>query len=364
MHRDELKNMISRLHQEGRPAAVCFCSHVPAELFEAAGVGLIRVPYIEGAAEAASRLLPANVCPVVKNCADVCEEEALEDADLIIAETSCDGKRKLFELISRQERVYFFQPPQGTDRTYANPLIKSECLHLAKELRKRFGCRITDDSVRQAGEMINAERQSVRDLMAVQKETPPPVFGRQIFKTLEDNRRLTTSAGRAAANISARRAFISDRDGSPVPSSAARILITGCPLSGLYEKVIGAVEDNGGVVVCIENCEVLESAMRHFDTEAKDVYQSLADCYQMAACAIMSPNDRRFSLIRELVTDYRVDGILDIQLPVCHPFTVERDKMVRLSRELGVPYLSVQPDITDTDDGQITTRITAFLEMI
>ena len=42
-------------------------------------------------------------------------------------------------------------------------------------------------------------------------------------------------------------------------------------MSGVYEKIASTIESNGGVVVAFENCEVIKSAIRHFDTEKEDM---------------------------------------------------------------------------------------------
>ena len=94
MNNQNLQQLIDDCHKTGKKVAVLFCSHVPQEILLAADMIPLRIPYVRGVKDAASRLLPRNVCPVVKNCCDICEDEALKDADLILAETSCDGKRK------------------------------------------------------------------------------------------------------------------------------------------------------------------------------------------------------------------------------------------------------------------------------
>lgn len=363
MNKQELQTLIDSCHENGKKAAVSFCSHVPAELLDAAGVCPLRIPYVRGVADSASKILIHNLCPVVKNCCDICEDEALKDVDLIIAETSCDGKKKMYELLSRQNRVYYYQVAQGADRDYVNPLIYSECKCLAKELEKRFGAPVTDDAIRSAGALYNQERESILNLMEIQCQIPPAAWGRDIFHALEEHRTLPDVKERTAANRTTLQ-VLSSHD-SPVPKYAKRILVTGCPLSGVHDKILEAIEDNGGVVVCFENCEVMKAAVRHFDTEKEDVYAALADCYQNTACAIMSPNYQRFELLARLVQDYKVDGILDITLQTCHPYTVERDKMVRFCEDsLGIPYMAVETDAGESDKGQLTTRITAFIEML
>ena len=136
-------------------------------------------------------------------------------------------------------------------------------------------------------------------------------------------------------------------------------------MSGVYSKIVENIERNDGVIVAFENCEAIKPAIRHFDTENDDIFEAFADCYQNTACAIMSPNTIRFNLIEKLVDEYQVDGILDVTLQACHPYTVEKDKMMHFCTEdLGIPYMALETDAGDSDIGQLATRITAFIEML
>lgn len=363
MNRDQLQELIHNCHADGKRTALSFCSHVPQEILIAAGFCSLRLPFIAAEKDAASRILPKNVCPIVKNCCDICEDGALSDVSLIIAETSCDGKKKMYELVSYPERLCFYQVAQGTDRDYVIPLIQSECRYLVKEIERRFDIHIEDEQIRIAGELLNAERKSILDLMDIQRQAPPAAWGIDIFRILENNRTISDIKARTKANYAARTSLLSRE--SPVPKHAMRILITGCPLSAVYDKIISTIEKNGGVVVCFETCETAKYAARYFDTKKEDVYSALTECYQDTACAIMSPNNRRFALIRRLCSDYQVDGILDVSLQTCHPYTVERDRMSRFCREvLHIPYMSAETDDSDSDSGQLGTRIAAFMEML
>ena len=363
MNKQDLQNRISGCHADGKKVALSFCSHVPQEILEAAGFYSLRVPYIQDVEDAASEILVSNVCPIVKNVCDICEDPTFSEADLILAETSCDGKKKMYELLSDQDRLYFYQVGQGADRDYVRPLIKSEVKYLIREIKRRFDIDVTDDTIREAAKLVNAERESIKNLMAIQKSVPAAAWGGEIFKALETHRALPTIEDRIAANNAFREKLLSKE--SPVKKSARRILITGCPMSSVYSKIVEAVENNGGVIVAFENCEALKPAIRHFDTENEDIYEAFADCYQNTACAIMSPNTIRFNLIAELVNDYQVDGVLDVTLHACHPYTVEKDKMVRLCQDkLGIPYMTIETDAGNSNAGQLETRIAAFIEML
>ena len=362
MDKQQLKQMIAAIHAEGKQVAISFCSHVPQEILEAAGFCSVRVLHTEGIEDISGTALPSNLCPLVKKVYSLCQGDALSEADLIIAESSCDGKKKMYELLPRQEQLYYYQVPQGEDRSYVNPLIRSECNWLIKTLKQRFGAPVTEDSLRTAAQVWNAERKSVMDLMVLQQQVPPAAWGCEILDALDRNRRIPDTAERTAANEKAQKELSSRT--SPVPKSARRILVTGCPVSGVYRKIVGAIEANGGVVVCFENCEVVKSSRRHVNLASPDIIGAIADCYQDTACAIMAPNDLRFAVIGDILELYQVEGVVDLALQTCHAYTVERDKMRRFCTRKGVPYLPVETGFSDADTGQIITRVSAFIEML
>ncbi len=141
-------------------------------------------------------------------------------------------------------------------------------------------------------------------------------------------------------------------------------MITGCPISGVFDKTIGLIEKNGGVVVIMDNCSGIKSAKNMVDENDPNIYRAIAKRYLDIGCAVMTPNTNRMNQIRELVDEYKVDGIIDIVLQSCHPFSVERHSVKKLADELKVPYMSVETDYSQTDIGQLTTRFQAFIEMI
>lgn len=362
MDKLQLKTIIADCHKIGKKVAVSFCSHVPQEILEAAGFCFLRILHIDGVEDLSGQALPSNLCPLVKEVYSLCEGDALANADLVIAESSCDGKKKMYELLTRQEQLYYYQVPQGEDRNYVSPLIRSECRWLIKMLQQQFAADITDEKLRHASDACNAERQSIMALMALQKQIPPAAWGSEILEILEKNRMVSDVEGHTQANQQDYEVLLHRT--SPVPKDARRILVTGCPASGVYRKVVGAIEQNGGVVVCFENCEVVKSCRRKVDTSKDDIIGAIADCYQNTACAIMAPNDLRFAVLDDLLEDYQVEGIIDLALQTCHAYTVERDKMRRFCSRKGIPYLPVETGFSDADTGQIITRVTAFTEML
>ena len=129
-------------------------------------------------------------------------------------------------------------------------------------------------------------------------------------------------------------------------------------------KVIRAIEDNGGVVVCFENCTGMKP-LAMVDEENPDVYDALARKYLNIGCSCMSPNKNRLDLLDELIDDFQVDGVVDLVLQACHTYNVETALVKKLVKDKkGIPYTVVETDYSQAGIEQINTRMAAFIEML
>lgn len=82
-------------------------------------------------------------------------------------------------------------------------------------------------------------------------------------------------------------------------------------------------------------------------------------------CSVMSPNNNRLKLISELIDDYKVDGVIDMELHACHTYNVEKLTIERfVTEEKNIPYIQVETDYSQADVGQLKTRLSAFVEML
>ena len=95
---------IQSQREKGKKVAGIYCGYAPLELLYAMDlVPAVLCAFSNGTIEAAETVLPSNLCPLIKSSygfilKDTCPFFSLSDA--VIAETTCDGKKKMFELIS------------------------------------------------------------------------------------------------------------------------------------------------------------------------------------------------------------------------------------------------------------------------
>ena len=130
-------------------------------------------------------------------------------------------------------------------------------------------------------------------------------------------------------------------------------------------KVVKAIEDNGGVVVCYENCSGYKNFDELVDEDGDDIIGAIADRYLNIGCSVMTPNGSRYKLLDKLIDQYNVDGVIDMSLTACLTYNIESKSIEKfVTEKKGIPYLSVETDYSQADVGQLNTRITAFLEML
>ena len=179
---------VKKLKEEGRRVAGTFCTFTPLEILDAAGFTAVSLCGMSQETVAAAEVdLPANLCPLIKSSygfavSDKCPYTYF--SDLIVGETTCDGKKKMYELLSELKPVYVLHLPQGREE-YALDMWASELHRFIDFLEQRFHVTITDEALRAAAQQRNAERQARMELMAVQKRLPPPAFGQQLYKALD-----------------------------------------------------------------------------------------------------------------------------------------------------------------------------------
>jgi len=357
---------VKDVKEKGGKVAGIFCTFTPTEILDAAGfisVGLCGMS--DETIPAAESHLPKNLCPLIKSSygfalTDKCPYTYF--SDLIVGETTCDGKKKMYEMLNNIKPTYILHLPQGHD---SDPVTvwTAELRRFIKYLEEHFDMTITDEMLRDAARKRNEQRSTHLKLMELQKQCPPPLSGMQMYATMEGVGFVFTHEERVA-KLNALRESVESNDDKTTFANAKRILVTGCPIGGVLGKTVKAIEDNGGVVVCFENCSGIKAAYQMVDTEAEDIVRAIAERYLQIGCSVMTPNTERMKMLPKLVEEFKVDGVVEVDLQACTPYCVEAFQIKQLCDSMNVPYLAVETDYSKSDSGQLSTRMEAFLEML
>ena len=360
--------VMKEVKDKGIPVVGAYCTYFPQEI--AMAMGAVTVGLCSTSDETipiAEKDLPKNLCPMVKASygfavSDKCP--FFYFSDVVVGETTCDGKKKMYELMKEFKNVYIMELP-NSQREDSLELWTKEIIRFKEYLEQKFGVTITEDQIREAVKTENAARRALKGLYEVMKHDPAPINGQDLFKVLYGSTfKFDRSLIPGEVNALTEKIEKEYAEGK-MEEKKPRILITGCPIGGATEKVIRAVEDNGGIVVTFENCSGAKSIDKMVDEDAEDIYDAIARRYLSIGCSVMTPNPNRQELLGRLIDEYQVDGVVDMVLQACHTYNVETNTIRKfVTGEKGIPYISVETDYSQADIGQLNTRLAAFVEML
>ena len=356
---------VQRAHDAGRPIVGIMCEYTPRELIMAAGA--VPVCLCGGSVDtipAAERYLPSTLCPLIKSTYGHLVEKSnpfLEMADLVVAETTCDGKKKMYELMAESVPMHVLELPQKQDDTDAMAHWLREMEKLKSELEVRFAVEITDKKIRAAIDVMNRERALRRRLAELMKSDTPPMTGRDLLEFKSSVSGIPEDFEQYESAIDMMR----DREAEPGMSSRVRVLMTGVPIPHGAERVLDIIEDNGGLVVCMENCTGLKPILDDVEPDAANPMLALAEKYFHLPCSVMTRNDRRMDVLRALAAEYRPECVIELIWQACLTYDVESYRVKRLAeQDLGVPYLRIESDYSPSDSGRIAVRVEALFETV
>jgi benzoyl-CoA reductase/2-hydroxyglutaryl-CoA dehydratase subunit BcrC/BadD/HgdB len=387
---DHCYDFAERAHAQGQPIVGIMCEFTPREIILAAGAVPVCLCGGSGATiPAAEQFLPANLCPLIKSTFGyqvTGKNPFLNWADLVVAETTCDGKKKMFELLGESKPMYVLELPQKAEEFDALEHWVLELRKFRQFLGNRFDVDITDSKLRQASELMNRERGLRRQLADLMVAERPPITGRQLleFKSIisgieadlqqyeralqmyapatDDHGAANQASGPRSEVLTTGRSDAGDRQHAP----AVRVLLTGVPLVHGAERVLELIEGCGAVVVCMENCTGLKPILEDVDLHREpDPIRAIGQKYYHLPCSVMTPNPRRFETLRGLAAKFRPQCVIELVWQACLTYDVESWHVRKLVEdELHLHYLKITTDYSPSDSARIAGRVEALLEMV
>ncbi len=360
---------ISELDGTDTKVAGIYCLFAPTELVRAAGAipvslcGKREKPIAD-----AEETLPPNLCPLIKSSygyavTNTCPFFA--ESDFLIGETTCDGKKKMYEFLGRIKPLHLMHLPYSTTEPHAISFWRDEILRLGRFLEESTGQKIDRDHLRFQIRIHNRIRKLLERIARFQAAEHAPLSGLTMMTVMESKsffvypEKYLDMLGEFIAEMES----VAASGFSPFEPDAPRVLLTGCPLGKGSEKVLRIIEESGGAVVCMENCTGVKGLDLLVDEEEKDPFLALARRYLQIPCSCTTPNIGRINLLDRLISQYRIDAVVDLTWHCCHTYNIESRVVGDFVEGREVPFLHVETNYSTSDVEQLRTRIEAFLEM-
>jgi benzoyl-CoA reductase/2-hydroxyglutaryl-CoA dehydratase subunit BcrC/BadD/HgdB len=268
----------------------------------------------------------------------------------------------MFEILAERKDTHVLELTQKVEEDEAFGHWFDEIKKLKKKLESKFKVEITDEKLREAIKQMNYERSLLVKAQQLGKQKPSIVSGKELsllryrVSGFPDHLRMLQKfiekiEERAAGGYT----FASEH--SP------RVLLTGCPTAQGTEKVIEIIEESGGVVVVQEACSGIKPIEKPV-SEKGDPLEAIARKFFNIPCSCMTPNKGRTDLIKRLASEFKANAVIDLVWQACHTYNIESYFIERFVRnEIGIPYLKIETDYSNSDREQLRVRIQTLLEI-
>ena len=355
----------------GHKVVGTFCVFVPEELTLAADA--VQVGLCSGAdagKELAEEMVPRNTCALIKSfigfkMARLCP--FTESCDLIVGETTCDGKKKAYEEFGKHANMYVMEVPQQkkpSDRA----LWMEELKRYMAKIEELTGVKITPERLKASIKLVNDKRRAIERMNKLRAATPTPISGRDALlinqiSFYDDPERFVVKINELCDELETR---VNEGKGV-VDKNMPRVLLTGCPMAVPNWKLPYIVESSGTVIVGEESCIGKRNTRDLVDEGGETLEQMLdaiADRYMKIDCACFTPNNERKDNILQMAKELKVDGVIQYTLLFCQPYGFESMPLSKMLEENGIPNLSIETDYSMEDVEQLKTRIEAFVETL
>lgn len=353
--------------QGGKTAGV-YCIYAPNELIRAAGIvpvslcGKKQAPIKE-----AERELPAGLCPLIKSSygyavTDTCP--FFNFSDILIAETTCDGKKKMYELMKELKPLHLMHLPHTQKGDAALQYWMEGLKELEHFLFECSGVTVTKESLQHQIRQQNEIRKALWDISILAADYRSPLTAMEML-AVQESKSFCVHPEIYLDQLTALKneleSFLSRSD---LPEQGGvRILLTGCPVGKGSDKVIRIAQNLGARIVTMENCSGLKGMTLAVD-ETGDPHEAIARRYLEIPCSCMTPNPNRLESIREMADLFKVDAVLDMTWLGCHTYNAESTIIQRFVEDtLQLNFLHIETDYSEADEGQLRTRIEALIEI-
>jgi predicted CoA-substrate-specific enzyme activase len=352
--------------QTGKKSVGYLCTYTPLELINAAGLNHMRL-FKMGSTEvvASGELITQSVfCDFTKSILGAFKEGVLlyKALDKIYTFYTCDCIKKVGEAIGDFFTASeIFTLPRLRHKASSRDYYRTEMINFKEDLEKLSGNPVTEEALREEIKSYNQVRAALKKISDLRRADNPVIKGREFLDLVKayyylPPRELLPLYEEVYQNL------IKFPAAGPRP---IRLMMAGGIVADGDRRLLELVEDNIGARVVIEDhCTGARNASFQID-ESIEPYRALAEGYlDQSPCTRMKPLQERIEISGRLAREYDVDGILYVYLKFCPCYGQIKHQFFKHYQEMGIPVLEIAMDYSASDQGQLKTRLEAFIEVL
>lgn len=366
-HIEQRKQAFANKSNNGQKRVGYFCAYTPLELLSAAGVDHIRL-FKAGDSDvvASGELLTQSVfCDFTKSCIGAFREgDGLYNSlDKLYTFYTCDSIKMIAEAINdRYMPTEIFILPKLRDKETSRLFFQKELMNFKKDLEKLTGRKIPTEKIREQIVLYNQIRKYLLKISELRKHPNPPLTGKDFLDLVTGYYYLPPEELLPLyQNIYKQLLELPDSGQKKI-----RLMMAGGIVADGDGRLLQIVENEiGAKIVIEEHCTGVRPFYNIINEDSDEPLEALAHGYlNQAPCSRMKPLEDWAQFNGQLAQDYQVDGVIFYYLKFCPCYGLPKNYLFRYFQELGLPVLEIQSDYSASDQGQLKTRIEAFVEVL
>lgn len=273
---------------------------------------------------------------------------------------TCDHLRRIYDnwktLPNSPAYFQMYLPKKRDDEAYL--LYKEELAKLIAATEARFGVKITTEKLAAAIAESNKTRALIRELYALRTAEAVAIDGAEVAAVLAAG----GSLPRASFNELLAELLSEIKAGGETVTPRRRLML----VSGHADKpeFVAALESQGALIVADAAPNGIQSAAVDI-AATDDPLEAIADFYfwkKSPSVRLFGTQDERMAEVLKTVETYRVDGVISARLTMCDQWAFEQYMLASTLEAQDIPHLALEVNYILDGQGQIRTRVQAFVE--
>ena len=345
----------------GRRIIGVFHPVVPEELIYAAGLHPVRIyPYFDDSITLADSYLQTYICSYLRAEWDQIAKGKYSFLDGAIIPRSCEAVTFLYQTFKRHNPypfIDYINPPwKGSENAVS--FFADELGRMKKNLEQYTGKEITEDSMRNAINVYNRNRELLRKVYDLRKTETPAISGSEAIDVVMSGFLLEKEEHSELLEQ-----LLTELVEKPQRSNGGiRLLISGGCAIDL--RIWEMTESLGASIVADDVNNGSRSFWHSVEETGEEPLKALARSYAMVPCAFNTSIMDRFTFVSEMIAEYKVNGVIFAINKNCESEKFVHPELDRKIRErFGLSTLNIETDYL-MDLAPLRTRVEAFIEML
>lgn len=338
------------------------CTQLPRELVDTDELAPYRMRAADDvSSEMADTYLGHLNCSYTRCLLEAVLDDRMGFVDAFAFTSSCDHLRRLCDNMRYLDAVgprHIVDLPHKAHQDAVDFYVE-ELERLRQALRRDLDVRLDDDQIAASIRRTNKLRSLVGEIQALRCRPRPPISGAQM-------QRLMVELGSMPAQVALDRLeelvpALRDRE---LPSShRARLLLAGSHMDS--PSFVRVLEETGGLVVADTFCAGPDQFVQPVP-EVGPPLRALAEHYltRIDCARMLMPVSARHGRVIDAARAAHADGVVLVKMKFCDIWGVDAPLFVDSMRQAELRVLRLEREYVRGGEGQLRTRIQAFIEMM